>query len=255
MHGGLFGPTVSVLSQGRTMNEPEYDVHPLDRDYSEPEAKPKRWPGMPDSPLHRAGVIIFSIGFVSLLVTAAILGVFRNSGWVETFGSYVHRFAMVMILVGGLLILIGIRVKSLPIRRALRRPKGIAATLAAGHGLGLLLLINVAGFLMVQGLLQVVRVSFSPQAVGFAYSTLMMVLTALMALAALIHRGIVRGYAVGFCIPVLMGTFSISAAFGYWSTRSPAIAIMQQLILVQVIGMVCATYAAFFDRPDTQRDS
>ncbi|MEM1070382.1 MAG: hypothetical protein AAGI63_15890, partial [Planctomycetota bacterium] len=158
------------------MNDPDYDVHPLDRDYSEPEPKPKRMPGLPDGQLHRAGLIIFTIGFVSLLITAAVLGIFRGSGVIETAGSYVHRFSMVMILAGGILILVGLRVKTWN----LDGTKQAAKKMAAFRGMGLLLIINIAAFPAVQSVMQFFRFTFSMEAGAMAYNGTLTVITALL---------------------------------------------------------------------------
>ncbi len=95
------------------MDDPDYEVHPLDRDYSEVESASRPMLKMPEGNIHRAGILVFLTGFVTLLVTAVLLGIFRGSGPLETFGSYAHRFAMLMILLGGILILVGLRIRSL----------------------------------------------------------------------------------------------------------------------------------------------
>ena len=92
------------------MDDPEYDVHPLDRDYSEPEEvakKPKELTS--EEQLRRFGVAVFGTGFGILLIVALVLGSVQRSGWVESFGSTMHRFGMVLILVGGILIIVSYR--------------------------------------------------------------------------------------------------------------------------------------------------
>ncbi|MEM8667841.1 MAG: hypothetical protein AAGG48_10020 [Planctomycetota bacterium] len=94
------------------MNDPEYEVHPLDRDYSQPDPPRKRLPSLPEEPFLRAGIVVFLLGLGSLIVTAMVLGNFTGSGAVEQIGSIAHRIGMLMILGGGVLILAGMRVKA-----------------------------------------------------------------------------------------------------------------------------------------------
>ena len=87
------------------MDDDDYEVHPLDRDYSVP-SQPARKRRSDLSKLHRIGFSTFSAGFVTVVLAAIALGTFPDVGWLETIGSFMHRLAMYLILIGGVLILV-----------------------------------------------------------------------------------------------------------------------------------------------------
>lgn len=87
------------------MDDDDYEVHPLDRDYSVPR-QPARNRRSEFSKLHRIGFFIFAAGFVTVVLAAIVLGAFPDVGWIETIGGFMHRLAMYFILIGGVLILV-----------------------------------------------------------------------------------------------------------------------------------------------------
>jgi hypothetical protein len=95
--------TKLVLPKAIVMDDDDYEIHPLDRDYSlpSPPAK-KRLANL--SRLHRIGFATFAAGFVTVALAAIVLSAFPSGGWLETIGSSMHRLAMYLILVGGVLI-------------------------------------------------------------------------------------------------------------------------------------------------------
>ena len=88
------------------------EVHPLDQDYTQTISSEKRTFRVPQGNVLRAGVLFFLLGLVSLLVTAALLGIFSGARSLEAGGSVMHRVSGVLILVGGVLILIGYRIRA-----------------------------------------------------------------------------------------------------------------------------------------------
>ena len=54
------------------------EVHPLDQDYTQTIASEKRRFRVPQGNVLRAGVLFFLLGLVSLLVTAALFGIFSG---------------------------------------------------------------------------------------------------------------------------------------------------------------------------------
>ncbi len=91
--------------QSRTIMMCDDGIHPLDRDYSLPSKPPKGWfARLPK--WHRIGFVTFGIGFSTLLFTAIVLGSFPGVGWVESIGSFLHRLAMYIILIGGLIVVV-----------------------------------------------------------------------------------------------------------------------------------------------------
>ncbi len=239
------------------MNDPEYDVHPLDRDYSLPEPKAKRLPKLPDGPIHRVGLIIFAVGFVTLILTAILLGTVRRAGWLETIGSYAHQFGMVMILVGGILILIGLRVRSLSLQGA----EKAVSKLGNFRTFGILLVVNIVAHPLFQTVLTSLRTTYSPQFVGLFYVVTITVAAGLMATIAVLHRGALRGFAIGFLVAMLMGSMTGFSYGGYGSfsgyayavPQRPALMLMYPLLIVQSTAMICAGYAAIVDRPEASK--
>ena len=235
------------------MDDPDYEVHPLDRDYSEAEPESNPMLKMPEGKVHRAGIIIFLIGFVALIVTAGLLGIFRGSGPLETFGSYVHRFAMVMILSGGILILVGLRIRSLEL---FNRPKG----LVSGHGiptLGILLVVNIIAFIALYTTMNLIFANASMKGFSALISGAFTVFAGLMGVVAVHHRGAVRGFAIGVLAALILASSGLSDLnFYYYSSRSSRIMSYwtQRLLTIQISGMVCAGYAVLADRKRLKRD-
>jgi hypothetical protein len=93
-----------VLPKAIVMDDDDYEIHPLDRDYSlpSPPAK-KRLANL--SRLHRIGFATFAAGFVTVVLAAIVLGAFPGGGRFETIGSFMHRLAMYFILIGGVCVL------------------------------------------------------------------------------------------------------------------------------------------------------
>ncbi|MGB0598759.1 MAG: hypothetical protein ACPGLY_18890 [Rubripirellula sp.] len=86
--------------EGMVMSDDE--IHPLDRDYSVPlETTKKRSTSL--STWHHVGFVTFAAGFATIIPAAIILNVFPG-GWTETIGSFLHRLAMYIILIGGVLV-------------------------------------------------------------------------------------------------------------------------------------------------------
>ena len=88
------------------MPDDEYEIHPLDRDYSAPYKLPKRKRFAHLSKIHRAGLAAFGAGFFTLVISAIALGNVPQGGWLQSIGSFLHRLAMYAILGGGVLILL-----------------------------------------------------------------------------------------------------------------------------------------------------
>lgn len=86
------------------MDANENEIHPLDRDYSVPSA-PEKKQRSNLSKLHRIGFSVFAAGFACVFLAAIVLGVFPGGGWFEAIGSFMHRLAMYLILVGGIMVL------------------------------------------------------------------------------------------------------------------------------------------------------
>lgn len=87
------------------------EVHPLDKDYSSPQAPSKRTQSGPWT-LRWVGIIGFASGCLSLLPAAALATSFPAT-WLESLGSMIHRLGMICILIGGILIILARRLEEL----------------------------------------------------------------------------------------------------------------------------------------------
>jgi hypothetical protein len=96
--------TKVVQPKAIVMDDDDYEIHPLDRDYSLP-SQPAKKRLAKLSQLHRIGFATFAAGFVTVVLAAIVLGAFPSGGWFETIGSFMHRLAMYFILIGGVLVL------------------------------------------------------------------------------------------------------------------------------------------------------
>jgi hypothetical protein len=235
------------------MDDPDYEVHPLDRDYSEVESVSRPMLKMPEGNVHRAGIFIFLTGFVTLLVTAGLLGVFRGSGPLETIGSYGHRLAMLMILGGGILILIGLRIRSMKLFKH-RKGAGVTSRVAA---LATLLAVNVVVLVLVYVVINLFRINLTRTSLT-AYSAINTVFLALMAMVAVYHRGMMRGFAIGVLTAAFLGSNGFSAysiyTFGGSRPSGAFSYLFQRLLMLQFCGMLCACYAAFAELKRDSRD-
>ncbi|MGB0597367.1 MAG: hypothetical protein ACPGLY_11815 [Rubripirellula sp.] len=233
------------------MDDPDYEVHPLDRDYSEVESVSRPRLKMPEGNVHRAGIFIFLTGFVTLLVTAGLLGIFRGSGPLETIGSYGHRLAMIMILGGGILILIGLRIRSMKLFKH-RKGSGLTSRIAA---VAILLAVNVVVLVVLYVAINLFRINLNQSSL-IVYSVINTVFLALMAMVAVYHRGVMRGFAIGVLTAAFLGSngFSEYSIYVYGGSRPSGafFYLSQRLLTLQFCGMLCACYAAFAER---KRDS
>jgi hypothetical protein len=224
------------------MQEPEYDIHPLDRDYSSPQPEPKARELSPEERLRRIGVIVFGVGFSLVLLTAILLGAFRGSGWIESFGSVTHRFAMLAILLGGILILVSYRLPSLiqgtqwAPRHRYRQSFG---------RFGLLLVANVVVFVLLYILMQSAGQSRSSLSLYLAFSGTLTTLSALLVTMVIWHRGMLRAYAVGALIAMATNGIVLPLILNpRFPTRGQNESMIGRLLTIPISGLVCAGYVS-----------
>ena len=118
---GSAEPGSGGSSETRSRWGTDYDIHPLDRDYSQPVDTTRRQKGSGWT-LRRLGQLVFASGCLSLLPAAAIATSFPST-WLESFGSSVHRLGMIAILVGGLIIVTSYRVEEFEKNRPAPQPR------------------------------------------------------------------------------------------------------------------------------------
>lgn len=95
------------------MNSDEYEVHPLDKDYSVPQPPPRKIALTGEMKLRRGGVGIFGFGFLLTFLAAIMITNFPAT-WMERLGSEVHRMGMIGILIGGIVIVASYRFIDVP---------------------------------------------------------------------------------------------------------------------------------------------
>lgn len=234
------------------------EVHPLDQDYTQTIASEKRRFRVPQGNVLRAGVLFFLLGLVSLLVTAALFGIFSGARSLEAGVSVMHRVSGVLILVGGVLILIGYRIRAVNGRVRGRSMLGGGGSVNArlwyrGWGqLGLLLVANVLCWPSMFVLRFFVGRLLSPSVAAWVLGAVLAAVVTCLAMGAILHRG----WWLGYCAGLIMGFVSVFlweafgfAFFGYsrrydaWESDGVRI-----LLTVQFSGMVGALYAMVYQR-------
>ena len=230
-------------------NDDAGDVHPLDQDYSEVESREKRQFKLPEGKVLRAGSIIFISGLFLLILTALVLGVFGGSRAVEIGGGYVHVVAMLMILVGGLLMLLGYRIKL-----AGKMGRYSASWARDWWKVGAFLVANaIAGpvlYVVTEGLEEIFPTPIF-RFVVVVFPTAVMVIAAM---GSLLHRGWWRGYCVGVLIGMLSRGWLMMNFFGAPFGRSRGGGIFfdapffDYVLMIEFCGLLGAGYAMLFEK-------
>ena len=93
------------------MDDPEYDIHPLDRDYSDdllPKSKrrsiiKRKLPFNERSRL--GGVIIFLVGVGVMVASAIVLVNSKGASSFESFANLMHQLGMWIMLIGAIVVM------------------------------------------------------------------------------------------------------------------------------------------------------
>jgi hypothetical protein len=221
------------------MSDPEYDIHPLDRDYSTPPPKQQRRELSPNDRMRRFGVFVFAGGLAVVMMAAIALGIFRGTGWIEGFGSAMHRFGMIAILVGGVMIIASYRVQ--PLRNGLRLAgKGGQSSM---NSFGLLLVCNVIIFLLLAGLSTLRNAYGSPVFLAIFYQLLITITCGLLVTMVVWHRGMLQAYAIGALIAMVANIFGLRYFLSVGMPRSGySVLYLGTLASVPITGLACAAY-------------
>jgi len=247
VHGGKLGGT--GLRRGTMNKDSDDEKHPLDQDYSQVVEPKRRLVQLPEGNVLRVGVICFLVGLFSAVLTAALLGVFQGVRSLETVGSYVHQIAMVMILFGGVLMLLGFRLGRIKTKGSRRFQRWVQTW----RSLLLLLAVNVIIGLVVPTLVDLLEDWFPPRLAAFILHLGMMLVTVIAAMGCLLHRGWWRGFCVGVLVASVAAYFhalnSVGISLGmYGSNRfGYGRALAESFWMMQCSGMMGASYAKIFD--------
>lgn len=237
------------LRRGIMNNDFDDDRHPLDQDYSQAVDPKRRLIRMPEGKVLGAGVICFLVGLFSVVATAAVLGIFQGVRSLETTGSYVHQIAMIMILVGGLLMLVGFRLGRIKSKRLHRFQQWVQGW----RSLFILLAVNVIIGLVVPTLVDSLDDWFSPRSASLIIQLGLMLVTVIAAMGCVLHRGWWRGFCIGVLVATLASYFhalnSGGISLGMYGRNRYGYgrALAEAFWMMQCSGMVGAIYAKSFD--------
>ena len=247
VHGGNLDET--GVRRGTMNKDSDDDKHPLDRDYTQLVEPERRLVQLPEGNVLRVGVICFLVGLFSVVLTALLLGVFQGVRSLETAGGYVHQIAMVMILFGGVLMLLGFRLgrnKTAGLRRFQR-------WVQEWRRLLILLTVNVIIGLVVPTLVDSLDDWFSPRSASLILQFGLVLVTVIAAMGCLLHRGWWRGFCVGVLVATLAAYFhalnSGGISWGMYGRNRFGYgrALAESLWMMQCSGMVGSIYAKIFD--------
>jgi hypothetical protein len=235
------------------MDDPEYEIHPLDRDYSAPVSSPGDSTIPFDVKLRRVGFGVFGAGFGLVLVVAIVLGSFRGSGTIESVGSAVHRLAMVMILIGGVAVVIAYRLPHLQAAR-FRAPDGLRGfpwNVATSYPT--LVFWNILLLIAVPIAAQMLRPISTPRTHFLVVNAVLTITPALLATIGIWHRGLIRAYAIGVLVALLLNHFSnvLSLVSGYG--RGQRSFLFYNLCIVLISGLLCAGYVGWLESANSKK--
>ncbi len=233
------------------MTEEEYEIHPLDRDYSQPTSVPKAKPLDLPSRIRRTGIAVFAAGFLLLLAAAIVLSNVRG-GPLETIGSYAHQFSMLMILAGGIVIVLSYRwnqiMRYTPREKSMRqwrRTKWFTT----------LVFWNVVALAVLGIVIHLSRFAISSAWTSWIFQMTLTILCAMMVTTVVVNRGLLRAYAIGVAVALIMhGYTSMMMLYGFMPRRGqfgggqlPWTYMIASAAVVVVSGLACALYACILD--------
>ena len=241
------------------MNEPEYEVHPLDRDYSDAASAQVAKPTQYDPKIRRTGFIVFLAGWVLIFVAAILLSNFRISS-VETLGSLMHRGGMFTVLIGGLVMVAAYRIpairRKLDAVRTSNSDKTVASKLnVASGGYGLLIIANAVLYIVVVGGGWLVVSGAATMTTFVTYFCVMMALTSMLIVMLSWHTGFLRAYAIGALVSgscVLIFTLWVADSW-FYRDADYLPAIFFAAILIN--GLLCAGYVVLLERFRSERET
>ncbi len=232
-------------------NDELYETHPLDRDYSAPvqaKAKLRTATTIPFYPLlRRIGIIVFAVGFFTVLIAAVTLSN-TQGGLLESIGSSFHFIGMVLILVGGVLFIAAYRLPHLtgtfhmPNKKRGWRLRGSYLSLVLWNGAALIA-IPIAAYLG-QHLL--------PQAIFGLIGQAVLTFTLALAIVVIVwRRDFIRAYAIGAFVASVVTSFSSVMFMSVGFRRAPdgfGLLLIGNFATILVCGLLCAGYVRMIER-------
>lgn len=232
------------------MENEEPEIHALDRDYSQP-IEPSRQDLGYDPKLRLIGISGFAGGFAVVFMSAILLSNASGNTAVESFGSVMHQFGMVLILIGAVVIIAAYRIHQL---RIAKNAIGGKMSLRPNQSIGGLLVWNLIAFVCLALILSLAQRFASPMLSFFVYNSIFTITCGLMLTIAIWHRGMLRGFAcgllVGICLNVFSGLIGMSLVGmnSMGGSNQDAMYMMAgQIALIQVTGIVCGVYVCMLE--------
>ena len=191
----------------------EYEVHPLDRDYSsDQQTKPteKSWHAteMPyDNGVRKAGVMILIGGLILVFLTAIAISNLRGNTSAETLAGVVNRIGMVVMLVGAITIVVAYRLGQI------KRLAGFSQKIDISGQYSSLVVWNVVGFLVSS-----VAIFLTPSVIGSGVTVAVLkffctLFFCMMVTIGIWHRGFMRAYGIAAATATFFTVY-----FGGWFT-------------------------------------
>ena len=197
-------------------------------------------PGRYDRRLFRVGVAFFGAGFISALAASVLLSSVRG-GAVESFGSVVHRLALLLVLAGGVTILMAYRLPQLRASGLFRLARGRARV---GGRFRELLLANGIAFVALTAVGYGFYWNASLNGFYWIVSASATVICSLMVTVAVFHRGLLRGYAIGFVVGFVLNVLSVLIGLGWFGPLGGGFMLVSSLTVIQISGLASAACVA-----------
>lgn len=234
----------------------ESEIHPLDRDYSKPVDLPPEQSGY-DPKIRLMGFAGIVAGFVTILISAIMVGAGRGSTALESFGSTLHRFGMILILVGAVLVIVAYRIMQLKQAKSL-----IGGNVKLRRGsFGILVVVNIVAFLVYTLLIYLSQELGSGTTSYLLFNGVLTLTFAMLLTVAVQHKGFIRAFAVGTLSALVINSFFMLAGRGAIYGLDYTLFLIGQTLLIQVTGLICAGYVYILegvndrDKDDMYRDA
>jgi hypothetical protein len=224
----------------------EYEIHPLDRDYSAPVAPTpnRRGDVLYHVQLRKIGIGGFATGFLTVVLAGILVTNSPGGTWMESVGSAVHRFGMILILLGGVVFIVAYRLPH--VKGKLRLPDG-SFQWSLKQSYWALVIGNLIGFLAVALASRLSPSVNSPEVYVFFVSGSLTISCALMVTVVVWHRGFIRAYAIGVLVAILFNGISTLFMMGrFWQGSGTAL-LLANLAIILLSGLACGGYVCLLE--------
>jgi hypothetical protein len=242
------------------MDEYDNDVHPLDRDYSNPSESLPRSGMNFDPQWRRRGAVVFGVGLALMFMSAIVLSNVSQNSTIEAVGSFGHRAGMFVGLLGGLIVVAAYRWEQ--IKSFIESAKSDRGQ-PTNRPFITLFVLNLVAFGLIAMLAYVAHNIRSEWMIFFLYRGLSLVMCAFMVTLVIYHRGFLRAYGVGVLVPLglnaINSTYMLNMIYGAgrmgtrdWNSRAM---FLSNYGVYLVSGLICAGYVMLIEKPKSDADT